>query len=651
MMAQHLGSTRGVSLGAYTSLANELGALDWNPAGLSQIRDWEFSWSSALMLRNGSLSKGISFQSLGGTKRFLDNHALSIRYSPGFSLDFVVPSTFQFPLSGQSITFDKKISYKEPYSFGYGYQMSPRMSIGVGARFREELMTDTEPFFENDTLARIRFIEYDASFWSFDFGLQWRMGAQWQFGVVAKNLFQMREREFPHEARPFSLRPVKTVRFGASYRPSKYFVAALDLDLRQHGAAGIEWYITDALQVRQGLFFGKNESPFVTALSASVGWSIESVRLDMGYIHFLRNSTGRKTSVQEFVARGVEDVTFNQFTQSQFLITLSVPFGYRREILAKIEQVEISSEVYPASHHIHAYRPIGTARVRNITGKPIEARVSFFVENYMDAPTETSSYVISPDASMDIPITAIFNDAVTLLPTMVLKAADVIVKASPHAGYDDKVQTRIIIRGRNDWDGDVLSLRHFVSPDDLEVMRFTRRVINEHKEELASVPKEIGKFRSATRLFEAFAARLTYVRDPKISKDRVQFPSETLVLRGGDCDDLAVSFASVLSSVGVSTAFVDVIPPGNEDEAHIYMMFDTGVPATMSQTVSENPKRYVIRKDFKGRETIWIPIETTLMTEGFEKAWEVGAQTYYQDVEAGMGLLKGWVRIVDVMPR
>jgi len=649
--AQHLGSARGIGIGAYTSVVDELGALDWNPAGLSRARDWELSSTSAIPLGSGSRVGGLIFQTLGGTKRLLENHTFGIRYSPGFTLDFVVPSTFQFANGGQSVSFDKKISFKESYALGYGYQLSSEAAIGVSARYLEESLTDTEPFFEKDTIARIRFTDYFASSWNFDLGIQWTMNARWHFGIVAKNLFRMKESEFPHEARDYSFRPVKTMRFGLSYQASPYLTTSLDLDSRRRGAAGVELNITRHLQLRQGMFFGREFTPFVAALSTSVGWRSESVQLDVGYVHFLGKTRGSEMSLQEFLTEGVKDISANQYMRNQFIATLRVPLSIPRESMAKIEQVRIMSEVYPSSHYVHAHRPLGIARVRNISSKPIEARVSFFVEQYMDAPTETSSYVISPDGTADIPLVAIFNDAVKFLPSVVLRAADVVVKASPHTGYDDKVQTRVVFRGKNDWDGDVLTLRYFVTPDDPEVLRFTRRVMNEHKDELAATEKEVEKLASAKKLFDEFASRLTYVRDPKLSKDRVQFPSETLALRGGDCDDLAVSYASLLASVGISTAFVDVVPPGDEEDAHIYLMLDTGVPPANASLVSSNPKRYVVRRDFKGRETIWVPIESTMMAEGFERAWEIGAETYFQDVEAGSGLTAGWVRIVDVLSR
>jgi len=382
-----------------------------------------------------------------------------------------------------------------------------------------------------------------------------------------------------------------------------------------------------------------------------LGWTYESVRVDVSYLHFFNRSSRPTPTVQDFVSEGVKDIAFNQFTNDQLMLTVNLPLGRTREFLAKIEHVTISSEVYPSSYQIFAYRPLGKARVRNVSQKPIEARVAFYVDQYMDSPTETRPFYIEPNQEVEIPFTAIFNDAIKFVPTMVLRAADVFVKASPVEGYDDRSQTKLIIRGRNDWDGDALSLRYFITPEDPDVLRFSRGVLNQQKDALASASKQLEKFRSAQLLFNEFASRLSYVNDPRNSKDRVQFPSETMALRGGDCDDMTVCFSSLLSSIGVGTAFVDVIPPDRVTDAHIYLLFDTEVPASQANSISDNQKRFVIRKNERGEETVWIPLETTLITEGFQKAWEVGAREYFDDVELGLGVVRGWIRLVDVMPR
>jgi hypothetical protein len=649
LLGQHLSSSRGISLGAYTALVNDVSGLDWNPAGLISVKDWEISASNFLSLKPNASSRGI-FQTIGGSKRFLDNHAFSLRYSPGLSMEFVVPSTFQFQ-NGQRISFDKRIDYRESYAFGYAYLMSSTVSIGASARLRQEYITDTEPFIEQDTIARIRNIDYNASSWNVDVGMLWAPRTDFTLGVVAKNLFRMNESEFPLEVRSYALRTIKSLRVGMSYKPFSAATLSLDYDTERQGGFGTEWALLDNLRLRHGTLFGARYSPFFAAVSAGLGWTYESVRVDVSYLHFFNRSSRPTPTVQDFVSEGVKDIAFNQFTNDQLMLTVNLPLGRTREFLAKIEHVTISSEVYPSSYQIFASRPLGRARVRNVSQKPIEARVAFYVDQYMDSPTETRPEYIAPNEEKEIAFYAIFNEAIRFVPTMVLRAADVFVKASPVEGYDDRSQTKLIIRGRNDWDGDALSLRYFITPEDPDVLRFSRGVLNQQKDALASASKQLEKFRSAQLLFDEFASRLSYVNDPRNSKDRVQFPSETMALRGGDCDDMTVCFSSLLSSIGVGTAFVDVIPPDRVTDAHIYLLFDTEVPASQANSISDNQKRFVIRKNERGEETVWIPLETTLITEGFQKAWEVGAREYFDDVELGLGVVRGWIRLVDVMPR
>jgi hypothetical protein len=206
----------------------------------------------------------------------------------------------------------------------------------------------------------------------------------------------------------------------------------------------------------------------------------------------------------------------------------------------------------------------------------------------------------------------------------------------------------VLIHGKNDWDGDVLSLRYFVTPEDPDILRYSRDVLLERRDSLINVSRELEPFRKGRLLIESFAGKLIYMNDPKQPADYVQYPSETLRLRSGDCADMTVVFASLLSSVGISTAFVDVVPPQHPEKGHTYLLYDTGLDPKYGKNISENPKRFMVRKNRSGAETIWIPVETTVIGRGFDEAWSEGAQEYFDDVEVGLGLIKGWVRIVDV---
>jgi hypothetical protein len=224
----------------------------------------------------------------------------------------------------------------------------------------------------------------------------------------------------------------------------------------------------------------------------------------------------------------------------------------------------------------------------------------------------------------------------------------VYVNAEPAGEADDRYQTRVVIYGRNDWDGSAFSLRYFITPNDPAVVRAARDILLERQDSLEAVPVALHTFRKIRLVLNAFAGRLMYVGDPRQSADNVQYPAETLDLRGGDCDDMTVCFSSLLNSIGISTAFVDVLPPGRPQDGHIYLLVDTGVEPRFGSGISSNPKRYVVKKGASGQETVWIPIETTVIRNGFEEAWSTGAQRYFDDVEIGLGAAKGWVRVVDV---
>jgi tetratricopeptide (TPR) repeat protein len=107
--------------------------------------------------------------------------------------------------------------------------------------------------------------------------------------------------------------------------------------------------------------------------------------------------------------------------------------------------------------------------------------------------------------------------------------------------------------------------------------------------------------------------------------DYIQFPRETLERRSGDCDDLVAFYSAALESMGIDTRVVEV--PG-----HMFMMFSTGIAADEDGYTMD--KMYVIYED-----TLWIPVETTLVGSAFVKAWEKGAAAYYKWKDKGLTIL------------
>ncbi|MEJ2628281.1 MAG: hypothetical protein P8078_06975, partial [bacterium] len=110
---------------------------------------------------------------------------------------------------------------------------------------------------------------------------------------------------------------------------------------------------------------------------------------------------------------------------------------------------------------------------------------------------------------------------------------------------------------------------------------------------------------------------------------------------------LVILYSSLLEGIGINTAFIDVKDPQKE-LAHLYMMFDTGLPPEKGFLLSSNKKRYVIRQNHYGKNTIWIPVETTLIDYNFEEAWKQSALQYLQQAILRKGDIRGWVQVIDV---
>ncbi|MFN0157518.1 MAG: hypothetical protein ACKVRP_05530 [Bacteroidota bacterium] len=645
---QSLFSPRAVALGGYGAVVEDVRGFDHNPAGLTSIRDWDFT--SAAYAFSSNNSKDMVFQGLAFGKRFLDRHALAVQYSPGSTIAFLVPTSVLL-LDSTPVSIDQRISYDEVFSIGYGVRALDGFSMGIGGRLIGEKVTDTEyQLVDDDSISYITSTdqEVEASSWQIDLGLMWLPTENITLSLVGRNLTSV-GKDLPESFKHLSLSRATGVELGASYLFHETVRATGEISSLKTGAVGIEVLPVKHVALRAGLYFDRNSTQTVSAVAAGLGWSFEFLDIDMGYIHFTdqSNRSGR-TDLAAFDPSEISRVDLNPFTRDRVALSVKAVFGATQESLVRIESVEMLGGIYPSASEVFAYRPVGKVRVRNISNKPVYSKASFMVDRYMDAPTETEPVYLAPGEEREIPFTALFNEHVRSVSSMVIREGTVYVNATPAEQYDDKVQTKILIYGKNDWDGDVQSLRYFVTPNDPEIVGYARDILLEFKDSLDAVPGPLQQFQKARVMCQAFAGKLLYVGDPKQSTDLVQYPSETIKSRSGDCDDMTVCFSSLLNSIGISTSFVDVAAPERPQDGHIYLLFDTGVDPRYGASISENPKRYVVRKNQSGNATIWIPVETTAITRGFDEAWSAGAQEYFDDVEVGLGLIKGWVRIVDV---
>ncbi len=345
------------------------------------------------------------------------------------------------------------------------------------------------------------------------------------------------------------------------------------------------------------------------------------------------------------IRRHFSETRFNDNSDGfAFAMGIAYMWGKQREFF-RIKDIKwIVQDIYPAYYQFYNAYPLALVTIENRIGQSIEVNVICDITRFSERPRETGYLRIPGGETKDIPVTAYWNRNLQQVSNRETAIVDLQIHARTGAEMLKQTSTEIVIHSRNAWNGDVDKLGFFLTPEDQTIRQLNRQV------DITPDSTAFATFERAKALFELLQQHnIRYLPDPNIpfyQDDRVQYAVETLNLGHGDCDDLVILYASLLESVGIHTAFVDVQDPQKE-LAHLYLMFDTGLPPQQGKRISSNPKRYVVRKADSGRPSLWIPVETTLIGDSFQAAWKRGAMAYLQQGILRHGLAERWVRIVD----
>jgi hypothetical protein len=311
----------------------------------------------------------------------------------------------------------------------------------------------------------------------------------------------------------------------------------------------------------------------------------------------------------------------------QFGLGFSIMWGNEQEIF-RVEEIKlVVKDIYPAYYRFYNTYPLALVTIKNMVSYPIEINLHSNIQGYSERSQESGFIKIAPGNAEDIPVYALFGSK--LLNVSQREPAVIDIQLEARAGAIDR-------------------LGFFITPENETIMEFSRNIVRE----LPDVHQtEVRNFESAKTIFNILKkSKIRYQSDPNIpyyKDDYVQFATETLEKRAGDCDDIVVLYSSLLESIGIKTAFIEVRDPAKEI-AHLYLMFDTGIEADKGYLVTSNQKWYVIREKTPERKTLWIPVETTLVEQGFDQAWQAGAMAYLQEGTLRAGIAEGWMRVIDV---
>jgi tetratricopeptide (TPR) repeat protein len=190
--------------------------------------------------------------------------------------------------------------------------------------------------------------------------------------------------------------------------------------------------------------------------------------------------------------------------------------------------------------------------------------------------------------------------------------------------YSESIPLTVHINNKNamTWDDD-RKAASFVTANNPLVYSYSRSLSGKIRNDaISSLDKN---FQIGMGLFESLNLYgLGYVVDPssayaELSEnqdtvDYIQFPQQTLISQAGDCDDLSVLYASMLEASGIPAACITI--PG-----HIYVAYQLDLDGLEARRrfPGANDLLYIDEK-------VWLPVEVTLVGEGFLLSWKTGAR-------------------------
>ncbi len=286
-------------------------------------------------------------------------------------------------------------------------------------------------------------------------------------------------------------------------------------------------------------------------------------------------------------------------------------------------------QIYPVFYKYYDDHDFGKVSIQNLENGSINnVKVKFFIKQYMSQPKLCAEFdTISRNGIKEVPVVALFNEDILKITEATKVSADIIVEYDYISAKFEKTLTETLrLHHRNAmlWDDDE-KISAFITAKDPGLLRFskyTAGLIRENGSKAVNL-----NFRLGMGMFETLKLYgMNYVIDPTTpyaefagkteTPDYLQFPTQTLSYKGGDCDDLTVLYCAALESIGIETAFITI--PG-----HIYAAFSLDMEPEKAEKYFKNSDDFI----FLDNKT-WVPVEITMFNEDFLKAWQTGAREW-----------------------
>ncbi|MBL1213170.1 MAG: hypothetical protein D8M61_07480 [Ignavibacteriae bacterium] len=624
-----------------------LNSFEWNPQNYTQNKNWELSFTYGGELVS-TFSSNIY---LIGISKQIENHNLYARFTPGIQKEFILNTgTSIITADSSEVKLETEINFEEIFGFGYSLKISPQFSTGFNLRYFKQSFNEEEldPFFSIDSqnIITTKVLETNSNYWRGDFGMNYSFNENFSASLSSVNLIILNESPSNSSNENYKMRTDKKAVFGVEYLPYN----ELALTARIETDASFILGINSLLDLGGGNFsFGiaafhdKYQTPFIAGILPSLNYSTDFLSFTISGIQYFTDRTSAKP-LNDFLETGVNNLFNNQYSGSKYFASVNFALSFNPEKLVRFTDIQINGEIFPTLADEYINKPFAIAKVINLSDKKIAVKPSSYVPLINDDIIYSPTIHIAGKDSAVIPFFTIIHSKSEKIGKREIGEANFYL-TTESSNPDDEIQKPVLINDHNAWDGKVINLRYFVQ-NDIEFSHYLAKdILSEKKDSLIKVPSLLSNFEKIKILFNEFSKNMIYVSDPRASVERVQFPSETMKIKGGDCDDLSVSLSSLLESVGIQTAFVDFKEP--DGVSHVNLLVNTGLPPQHSSLITNNDKKYFIRKNVTGKEEVWIPIETTSQRDFYE-SWEIASEKFHDQAVNKLGLVKGSVEIIDV---
>ena len=296
----------------------------------------------------------------------------------------------------------------------------------------------------------------------------------------------------------------------------------------------------------------------------------------------------------------------------------------------------VLAPVYPVLRKYYDSHPVGQVTLTNVSDADLEdVEVRLRPAAFIDSPKLSARIADLPVGESEVvDLYVLFNESILGVTEedKIVTDVEVTYRVGDRQGADLETVT-LDTHNRNamSWDDDE-KIAAFVTSRDEEIQRFARHV--------ASIAQSAGlgtispELQLGMLIHSAIAEQgVAYAVDPlssyaelsedSVAVDYVQFPRQTLYVRGGDCDDLSATFCALMQAVGVNAAFITV-------PEHIFAAFQLQMSVSEARSTFTNLDQLIFRDD-----TVWVPVETTVLSDGFVAAWAAGAHEWNADSANG----------------